>query len=87
MLPKGQQKLTKFSDLIEEDLSYLQLFLELPETSWLLQNVLYIYMRPKAKLGNTKPDPRTHLTCFFIYIQAFEATRRFLEALKIAGDS
>ena len=43
-------------------------------------------MRPKAKLGNMKPDPRTHLTCF-LYIQAFEATKRFLEALKTAGES
>eukprot|EP00493_Phyllostaurus_siculus_P021355 UN21682 len=29
---KGQQKLTTFSNLVKEDLSYLQLFLELPET-------------------------------------------------------
>ena len=36
LLPKGQQKLTTFSDLIEEGLSYLQLFLELPETIWSL---------------------------------------------------
>ena len=42
MLPKGQQNLTTFSDLVEEGLSYLQLFLELPETSWSHQNVLYI---------------------------------------------
>ena len=42
LLPKGQQKLTIFSDLIEEGLSYLQLFLELPEPIWSLQNVLYI---------------------------------------------
>ena len=41
MLPKGQQKLTTFSDLVEEGLSYLQLFLELPETVWSLQNRLY----------------------------------------------
>ena len=41
MLPKGQQKLTTFSDLIEEGLSYLQLFLEFPETIWSLQNRLY----------------------------------------------
>ena len=41
-MPKGQQKLTTFSDLIEEGLSYLQLFLELPETIWSLQNRLYI---------------------------------------------
>ena len=31
LLPKGQQKLTTFWDLIEEGLSYLQLFLELLE--------------------------------------------------------
>ena len=42
LLPKGQQKLTRFSDLVEEGLSYLQLFLELPETVWSLQNRLYI---------------------------------------------
>ena len=33
LLPKSQQKLTTFSDLVEEGLSYLQLFLELPESS------------------------------------------------------
>ena len=42
MLPTGQQKLTKFLNLVEEGLSYLQLFLELPETVWSLQNRLYI---------------------------------------------
>ena len=42
MLPKGQQKLTTFSDLVEEGLSYLQLFLEFPETVWSLQNRSYI---------------------------------------------
>ena len=39
MLPKGQQKLTTFSDLVEEGLSYLQLFLELPDLIWGLRNV------------------------------------------------
>ena len=34
--------MTKFSDLVEEGLSYLQLFLELPETVWSLQNRSYI---------------------------------------------
>jgi hypothetical protein len=59
LLPKGQQKLTKFSDLIEEGLSYLQLFLELPETVWSLQNRSYI---PRLifiiarRLGSTKDD-------------------------------
>ena len=42
LLPKGQQKLTNFLGLVEEGLSYLQLFLELPETVWSLQNRLYI---------------------------------------------
>jgi hypothetical protein len=42
LLPKGQQKLTTFSDLVKEGLIYLQLFLELPETVWSLQNRLYI---------------------------------------------
>ena len=42
LLPKGQQKLTTFSDRVEEGLSYLQLFLELPETVWSLQNRSYI---------------------------------------------
>ena len=36
LLPKGQQKLSTFSDLVEEGLSFLQLFLELPETIWSL---------------------------------------------------
>ena len=39
LLPKGQQKLTTFSDLVEEGLSYLQLFLELPDLIWGLRNV------------------------------------------------
>ena len=34
--------LTRFLDLVEEGLSYLQLFLELPETVWSLQNRSYI---------------------------------------------
>ena len=34
--------LTRFSDLVEEGLSYFQLFLELPETVWSLQNRSYI---------------------------------------------
>ena len=42
LLPKGQQKLTTFSDLVKEGFGYLQLFLELPETIWSLQNRLYI---------------------------------------------
>ena len=34
--------MTTFSDLVEEGLSYPQLFLELPETVWSLRNRLYI---------------------------------------------
>ena len=34
--------LTKFSDFVEEGLSYLQLFLQLSETTWSLQNLVYI---------------------------------------------
>ena len=45
LLPKGQQKLTTFSDLVKEGLIYLQLFLELPETVWSLQNRLYTKKR------------------------------------------
>ena len=45
-----------------------------------------LYMRPEAKLGNTKPDPTFVLWCF-LYISNFKATRRFLEALKTAGES
>ena len=58
MLPKGQQKLTTFSDLIEEDLSHIQLFLELPETVWSLQNRLYIKKRHffTNVSGFVKPD-------------------------------
>ena len=52
LLPKGQQKLTTFSDLVEEGLSYLQLFLELPETSWSLQNFLYIKKHPQTTVGS-----------------------------------
>ena len=50
MLPKGQQKLTTFSDLVEEGLSYLQLFLELPETIWSLQNRSYIKKHQKTEV-------------------------------------
>ena len=46
LLPKGQQKLTTFSDLVKEGLIYLQLFLELPETVWSLQNRSYIKKTP-----------------------------------------
>ena len=42
LLLKGQQKLTIFSDLVEEGISYLQLFLELPGIVWSLQNRSYI---------------------------------------------
>ena len=45
-----------------------------------------MYMRPKAKLDNTKGDTTFVLQCF-LYIKAFEATRRFLETLKTAGES
>ena len=44
------------------------------------------YLRPKAKLGNTKPDMLQE-KCYFLYIKHFEATRWFLEAPKTAGDS
>ena len=47
MLPKGQQKLTTFSDLVEEGLSYLQLFLELPDLIWGLRNVYLGKKRPQ----------------------------------------
>ena len=42
LLPKGQQKLTTFSDLVKGGLSYFQLFLEFLETIWSLQNRPYI---------------------------------------------
>ena len=34
LLPKVQQKLTAFLNLVEEGLGYVRLFLELPKTSW-----------------------------------------------------
>ena len=39
LLAKGQQKLSTFWDVIEEGLSYLQLFLELLDLIWGLRNV------------------------------------------------
>ena len=41
----------------------------------------------KTQVGLTKPDTLTEKWCFFLYMNDFEATRRFLEALKTAGDS
>ena len=52
MLPKGQQKLTTFSDLVEEGLSYIQLFLELPETIWSLQNRSYTKKHHETTVGS-----------------------------------
>ena len=66
MLPKGQQKLTIFSDLVEEGLSYLQLFLELPENFWSLQNSQFISKSPKRDLLSLLGW--TNLTSCLIYI-------------------
>ena len=52
LLPKVQQKLTTFSDLVEEGLIYLQLFLELPETVWSLQNRSYTKKHHETKVGS-----------------------------------
>ena len=65
LLPKGQQKLTRFSDLVEEGLSYLQLFLELPETVWSLWNCLYIKKHVKWFLGS--PFVKANLSFGLIY--------------------
>ena len=50
--------------------------------TWLLAS----YMRQEVRLGNTKAEPLQE-KCYFLYIRHFEATKRFLEALKTAGDS
>ena len=65
LLPKGQQKLTTFSDLVEEGLSYLQLFLELPESSWSHWNITFIWKTPKRPLDWFLPF--TNLTFGLIY--------------------
>ena len=44
------------------------------------------YMRPKVRSVNTKPEPLQEKWCF-LYMNDFEATRWFLEAIKIFGDS
>ena len=49
-------------------------------------NILPRYMRPKLRLALTKPDRRMK-NVYFLYMDDFEATRWFLEALKTAGDS
>ena len=67
MLPKGQQKLTKFSDLVEEGLSYLQLFLELPESSWSHWNITFVWKTPKTVVLCLLPW--TNLTFGLIYNQ------------------
>eukprot|EP00493_Phyllostaurus_siculus_P020491 UN20816 len=43
-------------------------------------------MRPKVRLALTKPDMLVK-SDVFLYMVDFEATRRFLESLKISGDS
>ena len=43
---------TSFLYLVEEGLSFLQLFLELPETIWSLQNCLYIKKHHETKVGS-----------------------------------
>ena len=65
MLPKGQQKLTTFSDLVEEGISYLQLFLELPETVWSLQNRSYI--KKHHFLDSMSPFVKANLSFGLIY--------------------
>ena len=44
--------MTRFSDVVEEDLSFLQLFLELPGTVWSLQKFVYIKKHVKSKVGS-----------------------------------
>ena len=51
-----------------------------------LWSLLNMYLRPKAKLASTKGEPLHGKWCF-LYMNDFEATRRFLDALKIAADS
>ena len=65
LLPRGQQKLTIFSDRVEEGLSYLQLFLELPETVWSLQNRSYI--KKHHFWCNMSPFVKANLTFGLIY--------------------
>ena len=57
--------LTRFSDLVEEGLSYLQLFLELPETVWSLQNSSYIKKHHFS--GSGSPFVKANLTFGLIY--------------------
>ena len=67
LLPKGQQKLTTFSDRVEEGLSYLQLFLELPETVWSLQNRSYIKNTTKQRSGRVSSRPTWVLASLYIW--------------------
>ena len=66
LLPKGQQKFTTFSYLEEEGLSYLQLFLELPESSRSHWNITSVWKTPKTVVLCLLPW--TNLTFCLIYI-------------------
>ena len=47
---------------------------------------VYIY-EAKSQVGLDETRNASKKVTFFLYINDFEATRRFLEALKTAGDS
>ena len=51
-----------------------------------LNRVVDFYMKPKVTLALTKGDMLPEKWCF-LYMNDFEATKWFLETLKIAGDS
>ena len=55
----------------------------------LLQRVyiLDIYNEAKTQVGLGETGTAPPKVVFFLYMNDFEATRRFLEALKTAGDS
>ena len=58
---KGQHPLTKIQDMKVCTLSFLQLFLELPETFWRLRKVLYPEKSPKITKHRSTPP---HLVIF-----------------------
>ena len=68
---KGQHPLTKIQDLKVYTLSFLQLFLELPETFWGLRKVLYPKKSPKI----TKHISNPPLWSYFCAISRNPATR------------
>ena len=81
---KGQHPLTKIQDLKVYTLSFLQLFLELPETFWGLRKVLYSKKSAKTAVSINTP-PSGHIFARYMMpkvrlVKGKRDRRPFLEA-------